>query len=132
MRLATNQGAEKEQRITDRGLVVLLGRFVLPYWRSVIVVFFLLLAVTLLSLVPPYLIQRTVDGPILQHNMPGLIPYGVLYFVIILITFCLRLAHTILLQTVGQKALMGMRQTLFEHILKQDMAYFNQTPVGQM
>src|SRR5713226_6615799 len=132
MSLATNQAAEKERRITDRGLVVLLGRFVLPYWRSVIVVFALLLAVTMLSLVPPYLIQRTVDGPILQHNMPSLIPYGVLYFVIILITFCLRLAHTVLLQTVGQKALMGMRQTLFEHILKQDMAYFNQTPVGQM
>src|SRR5215475_15584194 len=104
MSLATNTAPEKEQRITDRGLVVLLGRFVMPYWRSVIVVFLLLLGVTLLSLVPPYLIQRTVDGPILHHDMSGLIPYGVLYFVIILITFCLRLAHTILLQTVGQKA----------------------------
>lgn len=132
MSLSTNTVPEKEQRITDRGLVLLLGRFVMPYWRSVIVVFLLLLGVTLLSLVPPYLIQRTVDGPILHHDMPGLIPFGVLYFVIILITFCLRLAHTILLQTVGQKALMGMRQTLFEHILKQDMAYFNQTLVGQM
>ncbi len=27
---------------------------------------------------------------------------------------------------------MNLRQTLFEHILKQDMAYFNHTPVGQM
>jgi ATP-binding cassette subfamily B protein len=118
--------------ITDRGLIVLLWRFVAPYRRSVIVVFLLLLAVTLLSLLPPYLVQRTVDGPILHHDLPGLVPYGVLYFLIILLTFCLRLSHTILLQWVGQKALMNLRQTLFEHILKQDMAYFNHTPVGQM
>jgi ATP-binding cassette subfamily B protein len=118
--------------ITDRGLIVLLWRFVAPHRRSVIVVFLLLLAVTLLSLLPPYLVQRTVDGPILHHDLPGLVPYGVLYFLIILLTFCLRLSHTILLQWVGQKALMNLRQTLFEHILKQDMAYFNHTPVGQM
>jgi ATP-binding cassette subfamily B protein len=123
---------EKGRAITDRGLIVLLWRFVAPYKRSVIVVFLLLLAVTLLSLLPPYLVQRTVDGPILHHDLPGLVPYGVLYFLVILLTFCLRLSHTILLQWVGQKALMNLRQTLFEHILKQDMAYFNHTPVGQM
>jgi ATP-binding cassette subfamily B multidrug efflux pump len=123
---------EKGRAITDRGLIVLLWRFVAPYRRSVVIVFVLLLAVTLLSLLPPYLVQRTVDGPILHHDLPGLVPYGVLYFLIILLTFCLRLSHTILLQWVGQKALMNLRQTLFEHILKQDMAYFNHTPVGQM
>lgn len=110
----------------------MLGRFLLPYWRRIASVFALLIAVTGFSLLPPLLIQRAVDGPISQGNLQGLIPYGVAYFAIILITFVLRFSHTYLLQTVGQNALMDLRQTLFEHIIRQDMAFFNTTPVGQL
>ncbi len=118
--------------INDRRLFRLLARFILPYWRRMIGVFVLLLTVTGLSLLPPYLIQRAVDGPIKQQDLSGLIPYGVLYFVVVLITFILRFTQTYLLQTVGQNALMNLRQTLFEHILRQDMHFFNTTPVGQL
>lgn len=118
--------------INDRRLFRLLARFILPYWRRMVGVFVLLLAVTGLSLLPPYLIQRAVDGPIKQQQLNGLIPYGVLYFVIVLITFMLRFIQTYLLQTVGQNALMNLRQTLFEHLLRQDMKFFNTTPVGQL
>jgi ATP-binding cassette, subfamily B, multidrug efflux pump len=124
--------ADSHDQISDRYLTSLLGRIVLPYWRRVVVVFALLVGVTALSLLPPYLIQRAVDGPIRQGDLSGLIPYGVVYFVTILATFALRFAHTYLLQTVGQNALMNLRQTLFEHILQQDMRFFNTTPVGQL
>ncbi|MBK8136298.1 MAG: hypothetical protein IPK52_10705 [Chloroflexi bacterium] len=36
------------------------------------------------------------------------------------------------LQTVGQNALVAIRQKLFEHVLTLDMRYFNTTPVGQI
>ncbi len=118
--------------VSDSRLLRLLWRFVQPYWRRLLSVFVCLLAVTGLSLLPPYLIQRAVDGPIRNQNISGLIPYGVAYFVAILATFVLRFGYTYLLQTVGQNALMNLRQTLFEHILKQDMRFFNTTPVGQL
>src|SRR5438067_1487305 len=121
-----------DRRISDRDLTSLLGRFILPYWRRMIVVFVLLVGVTALSLLPPYLIQRAVDGPIRQGDLSGLMPYGIVYFVTILATFAFRFSHVYLLQTVGQTALMDLRQTLFEHILQQDMRFFNQTPVGQL
>src|SRR5215831_378777 len=70
--------AELQGKVTDRYLVGMLGRFLAPYRRAWILVFALLLAVTLLSLVPPYLIQRAVDGPFRNGDLSGLIPYGML------------------------------------------------------
>ncbi len=119
-------------RVSDRFLLGLLGRFIRPYWRRVAGVFVLMIAVTVLSLLPPYLIQRAVDGPIKQSDLNGLAPYGAAYFVTVLVTFALRFGHTYLIQTVGQDTLMDLRQVLFEHIIRQDMAFFNQTPVGQL
>lgn len=124
---------EQSSTISDRYLVSMLARFLAPYTWQLAVVFVLLLAVTLVSLAPPYLIQRAVDGPITQARpLDELLPYGVLYFVAIIGTFILRFSYTYMLQTVGQNALLDLRQTLFEHILRQDMRFFNQTPVGQI
>ena len=120
------------EKFSDRYLVSMLWRFVRPYWRELILVFLMLIGVTALSLLPPYLVQRAVDGPITEGNLNGLIPYGIIYFLSVLALFGLRFGHTYLIQTVGQNALVGLRQAMFEHILKQDMRFFNTTPVGQI
>lgn len=135
MRQIGGGGKEQEAdtgRVTDSSLIWMLAKFVLPYWRELIVVFALLGGVTAFSLLPPYLIQRAVDGPIASGDLSGLAPLGLLYFGAIILTFILRFSHTYLLQTVGQSALVNLRQRLFEHILKQDMRFFNTTPVGQI
>lgn len=118
--------------ISDRALLWMLGEILAPYRMQIALVFALLLLVTLLSLLPPYLVQRAVDGPIGEGDFPALIPIAVLYFATITLTFVLRFAHTYLLQTVGQNALVTLRQRLFEHILSQDMRFFNTTAVGQI
>lgn len=118
--------------VTDRYLFRMLGQFLKPYWLQIVVVFLLLIGVSALTLLLPYLVQQAVDGPIAQGSIEGLIPYGLAYFAVIFVVFILRFAHTYLLQTVGQNALVNLRQTLFDHILKQDMRFFNTTPVGQL
>lgn len=124
--------AQTEEKVTDRYLFWMLGHFLRPYLGQIIIVFALLIGVSALSLILPYLIQQAVDGPIAEGNLSGLIPYGILYFGTIVVLFALRFAHTYLLQTVGQNALVDLRQTLFEHFLRQDMRFFNTTPVGQL
>lgn len=119
-------------QFTDRYLFAMLAQFIRPYWRELVLIFLMLIGVTALSLLPPYLIQRAVDGPITDGDLGRLWPYGIIYFVSILFLFGLRFGHTYLLQNVGQKALVNLRQALFEHILKQDMRFFNTTPVGQI
>ncbi|MCC6804004.1 MAG: ABC transporter ATP-binding protein [Anaerolineae bacterium] len=120
----------QETKVTDRYLTGMLARFLAPYWIQILIVFVLLLIVTGLTLLLPYLVQRAVDGPITEHNINGLIPYGIAYFLTILVLFAARFAHTYMLQNVGQNALVAIRQQLFEHILRQDMRFFNNTPVG--
>lgn len=120
------------EKVSDRYLVKMLAQFLQPYWKELILVFVMLLGVTALSLLPPYLIQLAVDGPITDGDLNGLLPYAIIYFLCIPSLFALRFGHIYLLQTVGQTALADLRQKLFEHMLKQDMRFFNKTPVGQL
>ena len=118
--------------ISDRSLFALLARFLFPQWRSLLAVAIMLAGVTALSLLPPYLIQQAVDGPITAGDLSGLIPIGAIYIGSIILLFFLRFGYTYVLQTAGQNALVALRQTLFDHILRQDMRFFNTTPVGQL
>jgi ATP-binding cassette subfamily B protein len=127
-----SQADTENSKITDRYLFWMLGQMLAPYKWQLALVFLLLVAVTGVSLLQPYLIQRAVDGPITEGNISGLIPYGIVYFTAIIVIFALRFAHTYLLQTIGQNALVDLRQRLFEHIMRQDMRFFNTTPVGQL
>ncbi len=61
----------------------MLAHFLAPFWFQIVIVFVLLLVVTGLTLLLPYLVQRAVDGPITSGNINGLIPYGIAYFVTI-------------------------------------------------
>ncbi len=109
-----------------------MGRFLRPFLRDLLVVLAMLLGMSLLSLLPPFLIQQAVDGPITTGDLEGLWPYAALYIASLVVVFVLRFLQTYLLQTVGQNALVNLRQTLFEHILKQDMRFFTMSPVGQL
>lgn len=122
----------EKNEFTDRRLVLMLGQFLTPYWLSILLVFIMLIVVTAVGLLPPYLTQLAVDGPILEGDTNGVVVLGVLYLLTIPTTFALQFGYVYLLQTVGQNALLDLRQRLFEHILKQDMRFFNTTPVGQI
>ncbi|PJF26298.1 MAG: ABC transporter ATP-binding protein, partial [Phototrophicales bacterium] len=124
--------SEVEFNVSDRSLLWMLAKFLKPYAWQLGLVFAMLLGVSFFSVLLPYLIQQAVDGPITTGQLEGLIPLGIVYFVSIVLLFLLRFGHIYLLQTVGQSALVNLRQTLFEHLLKQDMRFFNTTPVGQL
>lgn len=130
-RLVSRADSDVSQ-ISDRFLVGMLAEILVPFRVSLAIVFLMLLAVTLLSLAPPYLTQLAVDGPISNRDLAGLLPFAILYFAAIISVFVLRFVYTYLLQTVGQNALASLRQRLFDHLLRQDMRFFNTTPVGQI
>ncbi|MCU0464662.1 MAG: ABC transporter ATP-binding protein/permease [Anaerolineae bacterium] len=117
---------------SDRYLLWMLSLFLKPYVWHLVLVFLLLVGVSLLSLLPPFLIQQAVDGPIANGNADALAPIAVVYMAVVPLIFGMRFYHTYLLQMVGQNALVGVRQRLFDHIMRLDMRYFNTTPVGQI
>jgi len=123
---------QKRPKITDRYLMYMLARFLKPYQWQLSGVFGLLLIGSGLNLLLPYFVKLTVDGPIKTGDGDGLITFGMYYIVTIALIFILRFVYTYWLQSIGQNALMNLRQELFEHIIKQDMTYFNHTPVGKI
>jgi ATP-binding cassette subfamily B protein len=118
--------------VGDRALVEMLASILAPYKWAIAAIFAMLLGVTGLSIMLPWLVQQAVDGPIASGNLEGLIPIGLVYFAAIIVIFILRFAYTYWLQTVGQNALVALRQRLYDHLLRQDMRFFNRTPVGQI
>jgi ATP-binding cassette subfamily B multidrug efflux pump len=127
---------EEERRenieVSDKQLVKMLWRFLRPYWWQLLCVLALLFVVAGLQLLLPYLVKLAVDGPIANADLSGLIPLGAAYSFTIAGVFILQIIYTFWLQTIGQSALMKLRQDLFEHIIKQDSRYFSATPVGRI
>ncbi|MBN8593694.1 MAG: ABC transporter ATP-binding protein [Anaerolineae bacterium] len=130
--LNTTRTSSSSLGFSDRYLLRMMGKFLRPFLRDLLLVLSILLGVSLLSLLPPFLIQQAVDGPIATGDLNALWSYATVYIVSLVIVFILRFLQTYLLQTVGQNALVNLRQTLFEHILKQDIRFFTVTPVGQL
>ncbi|MGB1285155.1 MAG: ABC transporter ATP-binding protein [Aggregatilineales bacterium] len=139
--MATNVAMQSEQQdkekrkraaITDSFLAQMLWRFLRPYKWQMVGVFILLSAVSALTLLPAYLIQQAIDGPIADKNIEGLTPIGIVFIGAIIATFILQFAYTYWLQYIGQSALLQLRQEFFEHVIRQDMTYFNHTPVGKI
>ena len=120
------------ESISDSFLVKMLWRFLKPYLWELISVTVLLFVVAGMQLLLPYLVKLAIDGPIADQNLAGIVPIGVGYLVTIVAIFVMQFAYTYWLQTIGQKALLNLRQELFEHIVKQDIKYFNNTPVGRI
>lgn len=118
--------------ISDSFLVKMLWRFLKPYSWQLIGVILLLFMVAGMQLLLPYLVKMAIDGPIANNNLEGVFPIGAGYLVTILVVFILQFGYTYWLQTIGQSALLNLRQELFEHIVKQDIQYFNNTPVGRI
>lgn len=126
--------------LSDSYLVKMMWRFLRPYLWQIGGVLVLLFAVSGLELLMPYLVLRAVDGPItqgvetgnIQAAYDGLLPYALGYLGAIVLIFIMRFGYTYWLQTIGQNALVNMRQELFEHIIRQDLNYFHKTPVGKV
>src|SRR5258706_16398514 len=93
---SNSQKGNSEEQIGDRYLMWMLGTFLRPFWKELLLIFLMLIGVTILSLLPPYLIQRAVDGPIQNKDLPGLIPIGVIYLASMVVLFALRFGHTFL------------------------------------
>lgn len=118
--------------VGDRALLWMLALILAPYKWALAAIFAMLLGVTGLTLLLPWLVQQAVDGPIANGDLQGLIPISIAFFTAIIFIFILRFAYTYWLQTVGQNALVELRQRLYDHLLRQDMRFFNRTPVGQI
>jgi ATP-binding cassette, subfamily B, multidrug efflux pump len=116
----------------DTALVQLLLTSIRPYWRMMSLAALLMLAVASLNVVPPYLLQQAIDGPIAQGDIEALWRITFLYGAAALALFVLTFAYTYFLQYAAQRALADLRTRLFDHILRQDYTFLTNTSTGDL
>ncbi|OUC09183.1 multidrug ABC transporter ATPase, partial [Litorilinea aerophila] len=116
----------------DSALFKLLGSSLAPYKRWLIMALVLMLGTSALNVVPPYLLQQAIDGPIARGEMRSLWWITALYGATALGLYGLTFAFTYFLQQAGQRALADLRSRLFDHILRQDHGFLTQTSTGEL
>jgi ATP-binding cassette subfamily B protein len=116
----------------DTALFKLLGQALAPYWRFTALALVLMLASAATNVVPPYLLQQAIDGPIRQGDVNALWRITLLYGITAVASFIFTFTYTYFLQKGAQQALADIRTRLFDHILTQDHGFLTRTPTGDL
>lgn len=119
-------------KVYDRRLARRLLGYLYPYRRVVSLSVLLLLLISGLKLVGPYLIAVAIDHSIPQADFSGLNFIVLLYLAILLFQFAVTYAQTYLTNWTGQKIMYDLRMQIFSHIQRLDTAYFDRNPVGRL
>ncbi|MCZ6877258.1 MAG: ABC transporter ATP-binding protein [Acidobacteria bacterium] len=116
----------------DGRLARRLIKYLYPYRRVVAVSIFLLLLLSGLRLVGPYLSLIAIDRYIMTGDPDGLARIALLFLFVLLFQFGVAIAQTYLMNWTGQKIMYDLRMEIFAHIQKLHMAYFDRNPVGRL
>ncbi|MBW7886536.1 MAG: ABC transporter ATP-binding protein, partial [Caldilineaceae bacterium] len=116
----------------DSALFQLLGSSLAPYKGWLAGALVLMLGTSALNVVPPYLLQQAIDGPIPRGDVGTLWSITAIYGLTAIGLFVLTFAFTYFLQQAGQRALADLRTRLFTYILGQDHAFLTATPTGEL
>lgn len=100
----------------------------------------LLAAATGLSLVWPILVKQGIDGPLTdQLQLPGsardftpLIWIGLAMLAAQILTLIFQFIQRVWLEKIGQSVMLDLKERLFDHILSQDITFFDRHPVGRL
>jgi ATP-binding cassette subfamily B protein len=116
----------------DSRLVARLATFVVPHWRGLAVAVVLLIGAALTEIVPPLLVQQAIDGPISQGRLDGLWSIFAFYALVLAANFALRYSHNYLINSVGQTVMQELRVTIFRHVQRMSLSFFDRNPVGRL
>lgn len=116
----------------DGRLVRRLLGFVWPYKWSLAGAIGLMIGSALMELVPPYLIRTAIDGPIAEGNIEGIWPIFLIYAATLMASFGFRYAQTYVMQAMSQRIIIDIRMTIFRHIQKMSLKFFDRNPVGRL
>src|SRR5512133_3719015 len=106
--------------------------FVKPYWRRSLVALIFLVAVTLMDLSIPRLIQRIIDKGINGHNMQVVISTTIIMLVISLFQTLFALANNLFSIQVGESVARDLREALFLKIQSFSFGNLDHLNTGQL
>lgn len=109
-----------------------------PYRLRVFASVTLLLLLSGLAILEPYItkvaIDRAIaaDGVPMQTRLSILARMGVFFLLVLVAEFSLRYVQVYLTQLIGQNVMFDLRREIFSHLQKMSLRYFSKNPVGRL
>jgi ATP-binding cassette subfamily B protein len=116
----------------DARLAARLIGFLAGSWHLVALAGFFLACYTAAHLAGPYLVKVAIDRHIAARDLAGLDRVALAYVGALLIGFLCQFGHAYTTQVVGQRVMHDLRQRLFGHLVRHDLAFFDKNPVGRL
>ncbi|MFM9904050.1 MAG: ABC transporter ATP-binding protein [Pyrinomonadaceae bacterium] len=102
-----------------------------PYWLLAATALTLTLVTNILISTQPYFTKMAVDDFITPKKTDGIWLFALAFFGVFLFRFIFSYVQEILLNNVGQKVMFDLRTELFTKLQRQEVAYYDQYPVGR-
>ena len=125
---------EKEQsgKIFDRRILARLFQFAKPYKGQFILLTSLTVLSGILSPIRPYLIQLTVDRDIANGDMDSLLRMTLIMVGLLLVGSVMQYYQSFLSEWLGQTIIRDVRTTLYKHIIKLKLKFFDNNQIGRL
>ncbi|WP_255397235.1 ABC transporter ATP-binding protein [Reichenbachiella sp. 5M10] len=118
--------------IVDFKVLKRLFAFAKPYMLSFNVLIFLTVALAILVPIRPYLIQVAIDTDVAQGDFDGLVEMIVLLIGLLVVQAIVQYFHTYLSSWLGQHIIRDIRTTLYAHVQRLKLKFFDNTPIGRL
>jgi ATP-binding cassette, subfamily B, multidrug efflux pump len=116
----------------DARLMRRLLQYLRPHWRAVAAAFVAIIIGAVVSLAQPYLIKLAIDQYIAAGRLEGLDRLAGVYAVLLLVGFAAEYAQTWTMQLTGQRIMFELRMTIYGHLQRLDLKYYDRNPVGRL
>ncbi len=119
-------------KVYDWDLMKRLLTYLKPYTFQLFFIAFLMIGTTLSRLVGPFLMQIAIDSHIIPGELEGLGLIAAFFVFALISEFVFAYFEEYRIQMIGQHVMHDLRQTLFSHLQRLDVQYFDKNPVGRL
>ncbi len=116
----------------DSNLIRRLYQFIKPYNKYLLLALVLVLLISFLGPLRPYLIQVAIDDYIGPGDIPGLAFIVMVIFGVLLAESIIMIVMTYLTRWIGQGALLSLRNAVFNKIQSLHVQFFDRNPIGKL
>lgn len=93
---------------------------------------FAMLVTSALRLLDPLILAHIIDKSIPNNDLTEMFRYGIFFVVVVIFSGLLSYLQIVLLSRLGIKIITQFKSSVFKHLLKLPIPWFNQQPVGEL
>ncbi|MDA0770998.1 MAG: hypothetical protein BZY79_03940 [SAR202 cluster bacterium Casp-Chloro-G4] len=119
-------------KIYDRRVILRLLPYVIPYKKLALIATVAMLVYTASQVSIPFMIKLGIDDYIETKDFPGLTVLFAIFISVACTNWVANYVQQLYMEKVGQGVLYDLRRTMFAHLQKLSLSYYDKTEVGRI